>query len=340
MATIYQRGKKKRWHALVRRKGMGSVDRAFATKSDAMVWARDIESKLDRGIVRDITKSREVTMAELFDRYEEATRHTKRNAPHERHMLRMLTRRLGSLTLAGLTREKVSRFRDERRAEGRSAATVRNNLHLLSAVIQMAVNDWGYDLPFNPVRRVSKPRADNARERRLEPGEEERLLEAAAQHRNPLMRPLIILAIETAMRLGELLGLEWDRVDLDKREAYLPKTKNGKSRRVPLSSRAIAALRSIKRGDSPHVFHSWRGVTSFQHAWQRLRTRIGSDDLRFHDLRHEAASRFAEGGMDIIRIAAITGHSSLQMLKRYTHFRTRDLADELDRISRHLPLHS
>lgn len=331
MATIYQRSK--RWHALIRRKGMAAIDRSFRTKSDAEIWARDIESKRDRGIVADITKSTKVTMEELFKRYAEATRHTKRNAPAEKYMLRMLTKRLGDFTLAGLSREAVSRFKDDRLAEGLSDATVRNNLHLLSAVIEKAMNDWGYDLPFNPVHRVSKPHGDNARDRRLEPGEEESLLAVAAQHSNPLMRPLIILAIETAMRLGELLGLEWDRVNLDKREIYLPKTKNGKIRRVPLSARAIEVLKSIERGASPQVFDSWAGVTSFQHAWQRLRRKAGCNDLRFHDLRHEAASRFAEGGMDIIRIAAITGHSSLQMLKRYTHFRTSELANELDQIS-------
>ena len=328
MATIYKRGK--RWHALVRRKGLPTTDKSFPTKQDAAIWARDVESKLDRGLVSDITKSSRVTMTELFERYRVEVTTTKRNVRCEGYMLNMLSDRLGCHTLSTLTRDVVSKFRDARLAEGKSNGTVRNNLHLLSAVITTALNDWGYELPHNPVRRISKPHQAEGRDRRLELGEEERLLEAADSSRNPNVRPLIILALETAMREGELLSLEWGNTNLEQRVAYLPTTKNRKPRSVPLSSKAVATLCAIPRiPGEPRVFSSWSRGDSLHHLWVRLLKRAGIRDLRIHDLRHEATSRFADRGMDVLRIAAITGHSSMQMLKRYTHFRASDLAKEL-----------
>ncbi len=328
MATIYKKGK--RWHALIRRKGLPRSDRSFVSKQDAAIWARDIENKLDRGIVMDIIKSSRITMAELFERYRIEVTATKRNVRCEHYMLNMLNDRLGCYSLSSLTREVVSQFRDARIAEGKSNGTVRNNLHLLSAVITTAINDWGYEITHNPVHRISKPRQSEGRDRRLEPGEEERLLQAADSCRNPNVRPFIILALETAMREGELLSLEWNNVNFEQQVAYLPTTKNRKPRDVPLSSKAIATMRAVPRtSEEPRVFSSWSRGDSIHHLWVRLLKRAGIRDLRIHDLRHEATSRFADRGMDVLRIAAITGHSSLQMLKRYTHFRASDLAKEL-----------
>lgn len=116
-------------------------------------------------------------MAELFDRYSRATAKTKRNSTCETYMFKRLKKHPGHMLLSRLTREEISGFRDNRLAEGLSASTVRNYLHLLSAVVNMANNDWGFELPYNPVRRVSKPKVNNARDRRLEPGEEQRLLD-------------------------------------------------------------------------------------------------------------------------------------------------------------------
>ena len=311
------------------------MDRAavkpFATRREAEIWARRFESKYDCGIYEDYRSSERITMRQLFKRYEAETKDTKANAPCDRYMLRLLDKEFGPLPLSKLTRELVASFRD-RRLEQVSTSTVRNNLHLLSAVIKRAMNDWGYELPYNPVHRITKPKPGLGRDRRLESDEEERLLQTARTHSNPTMEPLIILAIETAMRLGELLSLKWANVSYEKREAFLPRTKNGYARRVPLSLKAVQTLQSIHREpDQKDVFTSWSGSGCFQHAWQRLTKKAGIKNLRFHDLRHEATSRFAEMGLDIMRISAITGHRSLQMLKRYTHFRIIDLARELDR---------
>ena len=332
MATFFR--KRDKWHAVIRRKGVRSMDRAFLNRKSAETWARRVEAEIDAGIFRDTAASAKVTMRELFERYGRATAGIKRNARHEESGLRLLDRHFGQLSLAGLTQDRISDFRDSRLKNGLAPSTVRNNLHLLSAVVRTAINDWGYELPYNPVRRVSKPKVNNARDRRLEAGEEERLLKSAERSRNSEVRQLIILALESAMRLGEMLAIRWSDVDYGKRQVFLAQTKNGRPRRVPLSLKAMEALKSLPRAENDgdrRVFHQWKAATSFQHMWGRLLRRAGIENLHFHDLRHEAASRFAEKGMDIMRIASITGHESMQMLKRYTHFRTADLARELDR---------
>ena len=261
MATIYKRGSK--WHALIRRKGFRTTDKSFDARKDAAIWARDVESKFDRGTFIDVTKAARITLSELFDRYRIETSDTKRNSRCEAYMLNMLKDRLGHLTLNRLSRELVAQFRDQRLAEGKSASTVRNNIHLLSAVVNMAITDWGYELPYNPVRRIRKPQVNNARDRRLEPCEETRLMEAASAARNPMVKPLIILALETAMRLGELLSLKWENIDLKRRLAFLPNTKNGKPRNVPLSAVAVEALRSVQRDNKQErVFYWWCGPES------------------------------------------------------------------------------
>ena len=129
------------------------------------------------------------------------------------------------------------------------------------------------------------------------------------------------------MRRGELLSLAWEDVDLDLRVAHLNMTKNGSKRDVPLSPEVINLLRSLPHGISscvfPITFASLRGL------WNRACKRTGITDLHFHDLRHEATSRFFEKGLNVMEVATITGHKDLRMLQRYTHLRAEDLATKL-----------
>ncbi len=127
------------------------------------------------------------------------------------------------------------------------------------------------------------------------------------------------------MRRGELLALEWKHIYLERRIAYLPHTKNGESRTVPLSTKAVSVLSEWPRSTSSRVFHQWGCPDSFENAWRRVVAKLELEDFRFHDLRHEATSRFFERGLNLMQVAAITGHKTLQMLKRYTHLRAEDL---------------
>jgi len=318
----------------VRRKGLTPISKSFPRKAEAVMWARKIESQVDEGFYPNVGESNKVTIAELLDRYAEETAGIKRNASREKSTIRLLKEHFGELTLARLGARHIAHFRDKRLAEGKSLSTIRNNVHLLSAVLEQARTTWDYYLPENPVRKVKLDTPDNHRTRRLSEDEEARLLAAASQYGNPVMlRSIIIAGIETAMRLGEMLDLTWDRVDLKKGTVFLPRTKTKDSRYVPLSKRAIKAISALPRdGKDNRVFDTWRGADSFNKTWRKTLERAGITDMRFHDLRHEAASRFNELGMSTVNIAAITGHKTFQMVRRYSHPPAEHLAKLIDKL--------
>ena len=233
------------------------------------------------------------------------------------------------MSLSELIPHHITKFREDRLKEV-SAGTVLKDLGLLSAVINTGRTEWGLEnaLRTNPVSLISKPKAPRPRDRRLEAGELEKLL-AACHSPNPWFRPVVLFAIETGMRRGEILSLCWENVHLGKRYVHLPDTKNGDSRDVPLSPQALELLRDLPRnirGDQAVFPLHFEALKS---SWRRACSRAGISDLRFHDLRHEATSRFFEKGLNVMEVAAITGHKDLRMLQRYTHLRAEDLARKL-----------
>ncbi|KAB7738377.1 tyrosine-type recombinase/integrase [Parvibaculum sedimenti] len=193
-------------------------------------------------------------------------------------------------------------------------------------VIQVAQRTWRIPLRDNPVKMIDKPKLPQGRDRRLKDGEFDGLIKAARRARNPHMEPLIRLAIETGMRQGELLKLRWIDVDLKARTAFLPMTKNGCRRTVPLSTEALEVIKRLPRTDE-RLFPTT--TEAVKRAWMRIRRKIDARDLRFHDLRHEAASRFFEKGLNVPEVALITGHRDGRMLFRYTHLKAEDVAKKL-----------
>jgi integrase len=178
----------------------------------------------------------------------------------------------------------------------------------------------------NPVELAAKPKPSRGRDRRLEKGEEEKLLKAAS----PIFQAVILFALATAMRREENASLQWKNVSINNRYVYLPETKNAEARTVPLSTTALDILKTLP---SPEGGERVFGMTANQitDTMKRVRKKAELSNIRFHDLRHEATSRFFENtDLDVMEIKAITGHKTLQMLARYTHLRTALLADRLD----------
>jgi integrase len=174
---------------------------------------------------------------------------------------------------------------------------------------------FGQALRENPLAKLKLNALDLRRERRLRPGEEEEIIKAAARCRNPLVVPIIRIALETGMRRGEILAVRREHVDIASYALLIPETKNGHARTIPLTGEAVSILRSL--GKSPVLFPMT--ANAFRLNWERLRHKAGLDDLRFHDLRHEAISRFFERGLTIPGVALISGHKDMRMLLRYTH---------------------
>jgi len=326
MACFEKRGKY--WRAKIRRKGYPDQSRSFDTRAQAEIWVRDVEGEMDRGVFLDRNEAERNTLAEVIERYLVEVTPGKRGAGPESCRLRALQRRpIAKFKMSALTSSLIARYRDERLAQV-SAGTVNKELNHLSHVIETARREWGIQLPNNPVQLVRRPACPKGRDRRFVDGECERLLAACAESRNRHLLPVVQLAIETAMRQGELVNLVWKHVDFVRRTAHLPETKNGEARTVPLSTKAVAVIAGLPRSLSGEIFP---GLTteSIKRAFIRACDRAGIENFHFHDLRHEATSRLFELGLNPIEVASITGHKTLQMLRRYTHLRAGDLAQKL-----------
>ncbi len=278
---------------------------------------------------------RKMALSKALDKYCRTVSIHKRGYLQEFYRVNVLKRSsLASKYMDEITSVDIACYRDarlstvsERTGKPVSASTVRLEMALLSALFNLARIEWG-TCSHNPVEHVRKPQATLGRMRRLAAIEERRITRAL-RPKNPELLAIFQLALETAMRQGEILSLQWEYVDLNLGIAHLPMTKNGTARDVPLSFKARQALRELAGPRSGPVF----SYTSngFKSAWRVMLAGLGIVDLHFHDLRHEAVSRLFElGTLNVMEVAAISGHKSLNMLKRYTHLRATQLVRKLD----------
>lgn len=244
MANIRKLGQN--WQARVRRRGFPDETKSFPTKAEAERWARSIEGEMDRGEFVSRTEAEQTTFGEIIQRYMESITPQKRGCVEETIRLKATLRhRITKLSMANLTPQAVADYRDER-LQTCKANTVIRDLAAMSSIINHARREWGIVIQ-NPVEMIRKPTMPPGRDRVLSDAEEVRLLHALEPtgRRNPILQPLVIVAIETAMRRGELLSLRWINVHLERRVIFLPITKNGQSRYVPLSSRAVETIERL-----------------------------------------------------------------------------------------------
>ena len=325
MATFRKRSGS--WQALVKKKGFGQIARTFDTKAAAEAWAKVTESEMVRGIFIPRKEAENTTLFEALDRYEREVSSTKKG--HRREKTRISIWKNHSLAkrvLASIRGNDMAAHRDDRLKAGYSANTVRLELAIISHLFEIARKEWGMEGLTNPVKAIRMPSPPAGRDRRLGPGELEKLLESSSEELSQVIR----FALETAMRRGELAGMTWEMVDLKRRTVTLPETKNGQKRIVPLSSVAVAILKerlSTRRIDGK----VWDiGLDAISQDFAKACQKTGISGLHFHDLRHEATSRLFEKGLNPMQVATITGHKTLQMLKRYTHLKAEDLAELLE----------
>ncbi len=325
MATITKR--RASWFAQVRRKGFAPRYKSFATKTEAQAWTRQQEALIDGGVGQSGTQvAKHTTLRELLGRYMLEVSPKKRGAAFEISRLTKMQRSpMCDMTILGLSSQAIGAYRDDRLSVV-TPGTVRRELVILRHALEVARREWGFALAVNPARAVAMPVVNDSRDRRLNRGDMERLITALEATRNPELGTIVLLAIETGLRRGELLRLHWSCIDLVRRTAHIPMTKTGLPRTIPLTDKAVALLARLSGGDGT-VFR--QTANSLRMAWERLRNRAGLFDLRFHDLRHEAISRFCELGLSIPEVAVISGHRDPRMLLRYAHIRADDLAQRL-----------
>lgn len=325
MASIRKRGGK--WQAQVRKKGAAPRSKTFTHKSDAMVWARNLERAIDTGETYDRSRLAGLTVGALLERYRDEVTIKKRSAENEAIIVNsMLRTGFARKSVSEVSAEDFANYRDVR-LQAVKPVTINRELGILQHVFDLAGTEWALPVERNPLEAVRRPKVINHRQRRLEGDEERRLLASASSCQQPLMRPLIELALETAMRRGELLRIEIGHVDASKGLLEIPNTKNGYPRTIPLTDKAKRIIFEVVKPGARSVFPMSGNAVRL--SWSRLVRRAGISDLHFHDLRHEAISRFFEVGLSVPEAALISGHRDFRMLSRYTHLRVEDVANKI-----------
>lgn len=326
--------------------GHKPVTRTFHLRTQAEAFEREVKRAKGQGTVDLLTGSaQKVTVSQAIQSYRENYLPGLANGGRGRNsQLDRVEEAFGRKFVTSLRVHEITEWSAGLLGADLSVQTVHHHLNTLSGLVEYARRSMGVHLLENPVRLVARPKLGKARDRRLRGDELEWLMKAARLSPHPDLACIITVAIETSMRLGELLAMRWPLVDLHRRTVHLPTSKNGESRTVALSSTGAKALEGLPRRLDGRVW-GWVASDSFENAWRRCKARalrLYSDalpaeardrnflsDLRFHDLRHEATSRLFEKGLGIMEVASMTGHKSLSQLRKYTHMDAERLAKKL-----------
>jgi integrase len=327
MATFRNRHGK--WQARVQRKGQQPVSKSFQSKEDAQRWARQVETEIDKGSYTNAALAERTLFKDVIERYVQEVTLKTRSMKEDTYRLRALARHpIARLRMTAITPIKVAEYRDERLKNVSNGAVIRE-LSYFSSIINHARREWGINI-VNPIPLVKKPASPQGRSRTLSNDELERLLKACiprVKNGNIWVLPVVKFALASAMRRGEILGLRWSDISFDRHTAYIPLTKNGTSRTVPLSSEALTILRELPRSLDGRVFPI--NGPNLSVIFDKARRIAKVEDFHFHDLRHMAITRLAEKLPNLIELSAVSGHKSLAMLKRYYHPNPEHLAKKI-----------
>jgi integrase len=329
--------------ARIRTKNFPTVCKTFHSLRDAQAWCKRVESDQQAGRWKAPDANDGLTLGKALEKYAKAVTVLKKGAAHEGYVIGAIRReKLAAKALTAITGADIASLRDQWLKAGLAPATVRQRMANISHCFNIAAQEWSITV-INPVALVRKPTVSNARERCLQDGELDAVL-AASDY--PDLDKVARLAAETAMRLGEIVGLRWADVSLASRTVTLADTKSGKPRVVPLGPTALALLAAMPRRIDGQVFGA--ASTSFTKTWayavKKARAVYVEDcaakvvpvdsrylvDLHMHDLRHTAITRLFElDKLNVMEIASISGHKTLAMLGRYTHVQASKIADKL-----------
>lgn len=335
---------------MVRRKNAPSTTRTFATRREAEAWAMSIEGEILTARSSPRVEADRHTLADAIARYVDVE--LARKAGSHKNVASQLAwwkQELGDLKLAEINRHVLCRCREKlattlnARGVRRQPATVNRYLAAISHVLSVAVYDWGW-LEQSPMKAVRKLKEARGRLRFLSEQERLSLLDECRKTGDPHLFEIVMLAIHTGMRLGEIVALTWARVDFERKRIVLLETKNGERRAVPLTT-SMTQLLIRKRPTTwqreelvfPSVKRGFEGRPwDFRRAWTRALAAADIQDFRFHDLRHTCASYLAMSGATTAEIAEVLGHKTLQMVKRYAHLTESHVGTVLDRMEKRM----
>lgn len=339
MATIEKRKTTSghiRYRAVIRKKGYPPQRQTFSRRTDATRWIKQTEAEIEQGVHLKSIEAKKHTLNELIGRYIEFYIADNRKDRKRIPQLRWWQAQLGDYLLTEMTAPRISEMK-QRLSKDKSNATVNRYLAALSHVFTMAVNEWEW-MGENPMRRVKKLKEPRGRVRFLSDDEKETLLRACKESEVKELYPIVLLAISTGMRQGEILSLKWQDIDFEKRRCILHDTKNGERRAVPIVGAALRELKvwsKVRKINTELVFPGKNPKTPIfiRKPWILAVKAAEIEDFRFHDLRHTAASYLAMSGASLAEIAEILGHKTLSMVRRYAHLSEGHTSKVVERMS-------
>jgi len=308
-------------------------------KAAALIFADAVSGAQE---TKEVVEAKPVVVDHSFEemevRYMEAhSRRTKAEGSviRDEYSFKQLYKSFAGLSLKAITPARISEHKDRRMSEGATVGTLAKELQLLKGALNLAMREWEW-IETTPFLKVKIEVPKNAIERYLTPEEEARLLSKCPDW----LREIVVFAINTGLRRGEILKLKWPQVDLERRLVTILKPKNKETRSIPINTNVQELLKGkvTKRKNSGYVFPSEAGTqigpNNMERAFRKARKEAGLSDVRIHDLRHTAASRMAQAGIDLYKVGTILGHNDVRMTKRYAHLNVECLREGVDALNK------
>jgi len=326
---IYPRGRV--WYLDYSLGGRRVRRRVGTSKKMAELALKEVELRIVKAQHLGIVEPEKLLFEKLCEKYMDFAKANKAVKSYERDRFSVtrLSKTFAGQLIVEIKAEDLERYKTMRREEV-APATVNRELSLIKHMFNKALQ-WGY-LPENQLRSVMKLREPSGRTRYLDEAEIDLLLRCCAEH----IKPIVLMALNTGMRKGEILRLTWAHVDMVNGLITVWASKNNESRQVPINSTLydiLLTLKSNSRADCPVFLGTGGGpVRNLDHAFEGARKRAGLKDFRFHDLRHTFASHLAMKGVDIRTLAQLLGHKTITMTMRYSHLSNRVLREAVNKI--------
>jgi integrase len=325
MASIYKRNGK--WRVEIRKKGSKGIHKSFIVKDDAIRFARDTEVKIEQGLYQDLTLAKTTKLKDVLAQYRDRVSVNKKGYDQERYKINKIIRSdIADKTLSQLSPIVLFEFIEQQK-KLYAASTINKSITIINLALNFAERLLGISLNKNPLKFIKRLKESQFIGQVIEHHEEALLLKHAEFSKLYWLKTAIILGIDCGLRRGEILKLKAEDINYSNSTAVLKDTKNGETREIGLSSRAIQELKKLPVSIDGKLFPC-KSSDTFTFYYKQLK-RWSGVKKRFHDTRHTFASRSTTSGWSITEIAAQGGWKQLQVLKRYTHIKAEYLAKKM-----------
>ncbi|PCJ15466.1 MAG: integrase [Candidatus Cloacimonadota bacterium] len=333
-------GKNRKWRAFINLKGHPSQSKTFRLKSEASDWAKELETALLSGTYKEPLK---MTVDDLIDKYKlDVLSYRKNNGGNQIYLINWWSSQIGDLKLVDVTHNVLDNIRinmrksKNKRGVIHSPSNVNKYFTLISAVFNKAI-DWEL-ITVSPMRRIKTLKTGNSRTRFLSKQEVNDLLKACKESKQSKLYEVVLFALTTGARRGEIMGLMWEDVDFESSRFCFKETKNGSDRFVPIATE-IRELLLAREQESGLLYPPLKSVQfCVRRSFKTALNRANIKDFKFHDLRHTAASYLAMSGASLLDIAEILGHKNISQTRRYAHLTNTHLQEAVDKLGRIMDL--